>query len=340
MREIIVKHLKKDNRKTPLIVEMVKGVVLSRSVSSTKCANYICGPAKKASKIKRIERFYKGDYMANEDATGFMLGITKTLIKCSLDRTNWKYGDQDINALALYGKAGDIAGLLNVEMLDNKGGSSDFADRKRVLDPVLERAADRIEVLLGDREFFSLEFVSYLIEKGIPFVIRIKRNLKFARPFVQTLKHTSRIQKNVFVGRFNGKEIYLDISGKKIKDDYVIVVSKGVHNPLKEYRRRFDIETFFKALKTAGFNIESTHIKKLNRLRALFLLCGIAYLLCVMMGLIAHNAVARIKFKRTLGYNQFSLFRYGIDWFTEIIFSGCYLTQNLCLPSAYQIRVR
>ena len=43
--------------------EILQGMILSNNVSSTKCANYIGGDAKKDSKIKRVERFYAKGYL-------------------------------------------------------------------------------------------------------------------------------------------------------------------------------------------------------------------------------------------------------------------------------------
>ena len=54
-----------------------------------------------------------------------------------------------------------------------------------------------------------------------------------------------------------------------------------------------------------------------------------------MVGIVANNLIG-IKFKRTLGCRQFSLFRYGIDWITEAVFSGPYIKQNLDLLYALQ----
>jgi len=288
MNDIILKQLDESNKKSGLVAEMVEGIILSRSVSSTKCANYISGKAKKYSKIKRVERFYARGYMDQSIATGFALNCFKDPYIISMDRTNWKRGEKDINTLVVYGASQYTCGMINLEMLDNHGGCSNFNDRVKVLEPVLSRPDDKMIALTCDREFFSFEFVDYLIKHNVPFVIRIKKNLKFAQPLIKSLGLSSKIERNVLVGHFKGVPLHLDVSGKKLKDGYLILVSYRVHNPLKTYRKRWCIECFFKSLKTAGFNVESTHMTKLERLKSLLLLCGMAYMMCVLLGILAH----------------------------------------------------
>ena len=122
------------------------------------------GNAKLSSKIKRIERCYAQSYIESEDAIRFLCNqfAEELEIVCSLDRTNWSCGNNDINALVLYGKGMVSCGMMNLKLLDNQGGSSNFEDRKEVLESAVTHMRDRIRVLLCDREFFSFEFVDYL----------------------------------------------------------------------------------------------------------------------------------------------------------------------------------
>jgi len=262
MQEIILKTLNKSNKKCEAIAGIIKGIAISRSVSSTRCASYISGNAKPESKIKRVERCFANSYVEEEDAVNFLCNnfLKDTEVICSLDRTNWEHGKNDINALVLYGKSFSNCGMINLKLLDNNVGSCNFGDRKQVLEGALANMQDKISVLLCDREFFSFEFVDYLISIGLPFVIRIKKSLKCVKKLIKTLKNTSKTIKEEVIGKFKGKEILLDLSAKKIKGDYLILVSYKVANPLKIYRKRWGIECFFKCLKTAGFNIEATKL--------------------------------------------------------------------------------
>lgn len=321
MQEIILKTLNKSNKKFEAIAGIIKGIAISRSVSSTRCASYISGEAKLESKIKRVQRCFANSYVEEEDAVNFLCHnfLKDPEVICSLDRTNWEYGKNDINALVLYGKGFSGCGMINLKLLDNNGGSCNFDDRKQVLEGALASMKDQISVLLCDREFFSFEFVDYLISLDLPFVIRIKKSLNCAKQIISQLRYTAKTLRNIFIGNFKGRDIHLDVSAKKIKGDFVILVSYKVANPLKIYRERWSIECFFKCLKTAGFNIEDTKLTLLPRLQSLFFMCGMAYAFCIKIGLLVHNNIEKIKFKKTLNCYQFTFFRYGLDWITRLI---------------------
>lgn len=300
---------------------MVQSLIISRKVSSGCCAIHFPGDADIGSKIRRVERFYSDDYLSTSTAIDFLSHFKsseKSLL--IMDRTNWKYGNTDINYIAVYGIEGNKQSLMNVGLLDNNGGSSSFEDRKSVIEPVIERlGVEKVEALLVDREFFSFEFISYLLKMSIPFVIRIKENLRFIQPLLRKLKFTSKILRNQLIGTFDDQDIRVDLSGKKLRDEYLLLLSFKVHNPLAVYRKRWEIECFFKKIKTAGFNIESTHMKDYKRLKSLILLCAMAHLICTLLGIFRHRYIRPMKFKKTLQCFQFSFFRYGLDWITELI---------------------
>ena len=247
MKSSIQSIIKGSSRRKSTIADMVQSLIISRKVSSTNCATHFPGSADASSKIRRVERFYSNNYLETKTAIDF-LSHFRSSGKCLLimDRTNWQ-------------------SLMNVELLDNNGGSSSFEDRKLLIEPVIKQLGkERVEAQLCDREFFSFKFISYLLEKNIPFVIRIKENLQFIQPLL-----SAKTFREQLIGTFDNKAIYVDLSGKKLKDEYLLLVSFKVANPLELYRKRWEVECFFKRIKTAGFHIESTHIKIINALNHL-----------------------------------------------------------------------
>jgi hypothetical protein len=64
-----------------------------------------------------------------------------------------------------------------------------------------------------------------------------------------------------------GLELYL--SGCRLKDgEYLILVSSEYcERPHDQYKKRWGIESLFRALKSRGFNLEDTHLKDSERLR-------------------------------------------------------------------------
>lgn len=81
------------------------------------------------------------------------------------------------------------------------------------------------------------------------------------------------------------------------------------------YKQRWSIERTFKSLKTAGFNLEDTHITDIVKLEKLFAIVSLALGICVIAGDIKNNTMA-IKIKKH-GYKAFSLFTYGFDWLKD-----------------------
>ena len=67
-----------------------------------------------------------------------------------------------------------------------------------------------------------------------------------------------------------GQACYLSAGRVKGRDgapELQVIVSFNRHDEAVEtYRRRWEIETMFRALKSAGFNIEDTHLKDLDRI--------------------------------------------------------------------------
>jgi len=120
MKAKILSSLKESSRRNNTIADMVQSIIMSRKVSSTACALHFLGDAENESKTRRVERFYAGNYLATQTAIDFLLKF-KVSEKCLLlmDRTNWQYGNNEVNYLVIYGVDGDRQSLINVELLDN-----------------------------------------------------------------------------------------------------------------------------------------------------------------------------------------------------------------------------
>jgi len=82
-------------------------------------------------------------------------------------------------------------------------------------------------------------------------------------------------------------------------------------------------------LKTGGLNIESTKMVDPKRIEILFLLCAIAYLICVKIGLHRHQKVKAIRKKAKYKCREYSYFRWGIDWLKELIIQGADIIKRL-----------
>lgn len=208
-------------------------------------------------------------------------------------------------------------------MLDNKGGNSKSEDRINLAMEVIQNyGKGSIDNILGDREFFSFKFVTWLTKEDLSYTLRVKENLAFVQPYLKDATKKGVTLKNVVIIKNKEFEISCDLSLKKLQDEYLILVSRKVKKPLEEYKKRWAIERFFKMLKTGGFNLENTKITDSKRLEILFLLCAIAYLICVKMGVYRHQKIKEMRWKPKDNCYEYSYFRWGLNWIKELVFKG------------------
>jgi len=82
------------------------------------------------------------------------------------------------------------------------------------------------------------------------------------------------------------------------------------------YKKRWQIETLFKAFKSSGFNIENTHVTDPKRLEKLFMIVIIALVWCYKTEDYFHSSVKKIKKHRR---KTLSIFKYGLNHITNIL---------------------
>ena len=87
---------------------------------------------------------------------------------------------------------------------------------------------------------------------------------------------------------------------------------------LGDYKRRWEIETLFTALKSQGFDFATTHLTELDRIEKLLALLAIAFCWTHLLGEWLHEQKP-IPIKRHHRPDT-SIFRYSLDWLREILF--------------------
>ena len=120
----------------------------------------------------------------------------------------------------------------------------------------------------------------------------------------------------------NKREVWglkLFVCGLRLLDgDYLIVVTdKNPEIAIKDYARRWEIETLFGCLKTRGFCFESTHLKDYERINKLLSLMAIAFCWAHLVGEWLHAQKPIIIKKH--GRKAKSIFRYGYDYLRSIV---------------------
>ena len=318
-----------------LIYLFIKALCKVKSVNYVKLSGGFDTSADPSSSYRRIQRF-----MALADLS--MIWVAKLIFSLlpeknglvlSMDRTNWKFGDQNINILMLGVSYKNVAFPLMFKMLDKRGNSNTSERIALVQDFIDHFGKDRIDCLLADREFVGHRWLNFLNENKIRYFIRIRNNFKIYCPRKQKEIKAKHLFHNLKVGELrhyskivemNGEYCYL--SGiKTIRDgklDFCIIVSfNKPEEALEYYAKRWQIETLFRGLKSSGFNLEDTHVKQHDRLEKLIMLVMIAFVWCYKIGDFIDSQIKAIRIKKH-GRRAISVFKYGLDYLSTYLLSG------------------
>jgi len=208
----------------------------------------------------------------------------------AMDRTNWRFGRTDISFLVISIVTGSASIPLVWKVLPKKTkrGNSKTNQRIALTRKLLKLLpADQIHVITMDREFLGQAWLTWLDQRDIPFVVRIKTNTQIggrsALSFARSSKYTPLEREDSF-----GLKLFFARKnlGKGTRYDQLLVLSNrfsGV-NALELYRKRWGIERLFWHLKQKGFDLEATHITDAKKLDKLFAVLALAFLLTFAWG--------------------------------------------------------
>ena len=120
--------------------------------------------------------------------------------------------------------------------------------------------------------------------------------------------------------KFWKQRVYL--SALRLADGELLIVATDqlLEDPIKQYAKRWEIETLFACLKSKGFNFEDTHITKPERIEKLLVLLTIAFCWAYKTGEWRHEQKA-ITIKKH-GRKAVSYFRYGLDVLRDFALNG------------------
>lgn len=327
-KNVIQSNFQGNKARIKYISSLVISLIDVATVKLSRISLRIKSGTKHQSNYRNLQRFFQNYKFNYDEYAKFVISLLPKKDKYFLviDRTNWKFGKTQINVLMLGIIYKNNAIPLFWELLD-KGGSSSTQERKDLLEKAIKLIGkERIEALLGDREFIGTDWFLYLLEKGIEFHIRIPKQIKKGSILEKDRKTINSVFKYLKpYGKLNyAKQIkvlgcMLYVSGMRTdNNEYCVVVSsKNNIDSLSKYQKRWTIESMFGAFKTRGFNFEDTHLKALDKIKKLIVIISIAYFWSIMIGIWLEN-VTPIKIKNH-GRKSVSTFRYGFDYLTYII---------------------
>jgi len=303
---------------------MIEAIIKTQTICLWRLCEFINIEAQVMSINRRLQRFISEVVFDKELIAKFLFRVcgVEDEVYLIMDRTNWKLGQTNINILML-ALSWNGKGIPIFWKLMDKRGNSNLEERMELLKTFKKVFPDvKVAGLLADREFIGEEWFSELIKMGIPFYIRVRNNFQ--------IQKKGRMQKIRTLFRKlpeNGAKVYhqkrivlnvpLYISGTKIRNklnkiDYCIVVSNvNDEDPLQEYKLRWQIENMFRNMKSSGFDLESTHVTKHNRLSNLLTLISIAYVWVVKIGEKIKSQMTSSDILRH-GRKKMSIFRLGL----------------------------
>jgi len=309
---------------------MIMSLCKVQTVSFERLAQGFETCAKSGSSLRRIQRFMAG-YVLDMDLVArmiFSLLPHNPPYRLLIDRTNWKFGQSNINILVLAIAYKGVSFPILYRMLD-KGGSSHIDQRIDIINRYINLFGKAtIKELLADREFIGERWFSYLNKNAIRYYIRILGNYQVMHAIngktiqVSRLFESLKVNNAKFLTRpywVTGRICYLSAlcfinEGKR---DLIIVASFAkTRDSIKEYAKRWQIESMFRAIKSSGFNINKTHLSEINRFEKLLTLVFIAFVWAYLTGLYIHKNIKKIR-QLKHGFKAKSFFKYGLDYIAD-----------------------
>lgn len=236
----------------------------------------------------------------------------------SMDRTNWKYGKRHINILTIGVVVNKVAIPIAWKVLPQKTkrGNSNTKQRITLLKKLLKiMAPEEIYVLTMDREFGGKQWLGWLDDKDIGYIVRIKNNITIGGKSARRYRATRATDKEKTTERKElwGMKVFFaskTIQSKGRRDSHLYIVSNRFagKEALRLYRQRWGIEQLFSHLKKRGFDLEATHMREAAKLEKLFALVTLAFLFSFAWG--CHLRATR---KVTKALERKSLFRQGLE---------------------------
>jgi hypothetical protein len=258
-----------------------------------------------------------------------------TQVIVALDRTQWKENNLFVVSVIWNKRAWPIYW----QFLEHRG-SSNLAKQKALLRPVLRLLKGYKIVVIGDREFRSVELAYWLKQKKVYFALRQKqgsyiklKGQKYQRlselglaPGMKLFLTGVKFTKKKGFGQFFLAAYWKRKYRGKSQDEgwYILTNLNSLDAALKVYKARSGIEAMFKDCKSGGYNLEGSNAS-VERLTNLVLLIAIAYTCAGLQGQAIKSKgqqkyIGRLKeLKRmTRRHSNFWVGLYGQMWIAAL----------------------
>jgi hypothetical protein len=271
-----------------------------RDVRIEKLASHYPLPIKQESRRRHLQRFLA---LPDLSIPLVWFPLIKQIIQencpqhkplyLALDRTQWK--DKNLFMVAVIHKKRALP--IYWQFLPKKGASN-FQEQKAILKAVLKLLKRYQLIVLGDREFHSIDLANWLQRRKVGFVLRQKKDRQIKEKLwtSQSLNAfefspgQSHFFSKVGVGKKGFGQFNLAVKWKrkyrgKVEKEpwYLLTNLPDLSSTVKAYQKRMGIEAMFKHCKSGGYNLEGSSAS-IKRLTNLVLLIAIAYTLSTLKG--------------------------------------------------------
>ena len=259
----------------------------------------------------------------------------RTQVIVALDRTQWKENNLFVVSVIWNKRAWPIYW----QFLEHRG-SSNLAKQKALLRPVLRLLKGYKIVVIGDREFRSIELAYWLKQKKVYFALRQKQGsyIKLKGQKYQKLSELGlapgmklfltgvKFTKKKGFGQFFLAACWKRKYRGKSQDEgwYILTNLNSLDAALKVYKARSGIEAMFKDCKSGGYNLEGSNAS-VERLTNLVLLIAIAYTCAGLQGQAIKSSgqqkyIGRLKELKRLQqrHSNFWIGLYGQMWIAAL----------------------
>jgi len=324
---------------------------------------------KPESNYQRLLRFFRIKEEEKIELTKSLLCVSFCILGLkgrkprylALDGTSWEYGTKKIHLLTLSVVINGVSIPMWWEDLDKKG-TSNFKERRDVIDKACRMYKLRGMILLADREYIGKGWFKYLVNKGLGFVIRLKKGVyreyvddqrsginkyfKHQKWRYSAMEHEAKKKQYQNVGVSKQieiqKEKYTFAVYKNPKADaeeplvYFLSTLKKKDKIVKAYPIRWTIECCFKHLKSNGFDLEALNFKHSGKIKLMMAIVVFLYVLCIGQGWLQYQSIKKSdwkKFKDGKVTLAVSVFRKGRSYlaakFNDLVSFIRFLTQLL-----------
>ena len=279
-----------------LMAYMLHALCGVQTVSLHKLASAMPASVERDSNLRCIQRFI-ANYALNLNLAArmiFSLLPVKDGWVLSMDQTNWKFGEFNINILTLGVTYKGIAFPLLFSLL-GKQGDSNWEERKAIMERFIRLFGHGcIDCLVADREFIGKEWIGWLNDNRIRYYIRIRQDIWIVKPSTGERIRAWWLFNSLKVGqeKFYYKTVlhkgqYVYPAGSRIKrvpELQILIRFNRSEDGVASYKKRWEIETAFRAMKSSGFNIEDTHLQDRERIARLPAMVCIALIWAYLVG--------------------------------------------------------